>query len=515
MTTSKREPTLSKQSLSIRLAQISLLIAVVLGVVFGAAQIFFDFSDQKGRLATTTNRILAVATEPAQQAVHHLDNEAAEVLLKGLAEYDFVISAAILTDNKRVLAEIRRDAVGPATKPMFFDAESPVLEMFVGGPQTYRSTLYNPDGSGEYYGELTLVIDPVVAYLAFADRSILILVFGILRNIFLSILLLGVFYVMISRPLTKLIHALSKVDPREPDQEEIPPHTIGREFELNHLTEKFNELLRSTGHELKRRRTAEQRVIRAKEEAELANLTKSEFLANMSHELRTPLNAIMGFSEVMKEQMFGPVGSDKYKTYSEDIYQSADHLLSIINDILDVSKLESGNIELSDVDFPLCEMLNSAANMVRGKASERGLYITVEEMDRGITIRADKRQIKQIVLNLLSNAVKFAFDDSEISVKTAFVTDGIKISVQDRGIGIPKDKLVDVLTPFTQVENASTRRHEGVGLGLAIVHSIIQMHGGRIIVESEENVGSTISVVIPNRRIISRGELDQVKTAAS
>jgi signal transduction histidine kinase len=232
-------------------------------------------------------------------------------------------------------------------------------------------------------------------------------------------------------------------------------------------------------------------------ELETASRHKSEFLANMSHELRTPLNAIIGFSEVLSERMFGEI-NEKQAEYVGDILQSGQHLLSLINDILDLSKIEAGRMELELCDFDLPSTIENTLTLVRERAVRRGIELGRMVDERLGMIRADERKVKQVLLNLLSNALKFTLEGGRIDVRAAARDSTVEISVTDTGVGIAPDDQEAVFEEFRQVGTAA-KKVEGTGLGLAISRKFIELHGGRIWVTSTVGKGSTFAFTLPLR----------------
>ena len=240
----------------------------------------------------------------------------------------------------------------------------------------------------------------------------------------------------------------------------------------------------------------------AKEQADLASRAKSEFLANMSHELRTPLNAIIGFSEIMKDELSGPLENPYYQEYVRDIHASANHLLEVINDILDVSKVEAGKLDLQESSFDLDSIIHSAIRLVIERAQDAGVAIVFAPDPDLPRLYADARRVKQMLLNLLSNAVKFTATGGKVSVETQLTADGMSISVADTGIGIAADKVAGVFTPFAQVDGSLKRKYEGTGLGLSLTKGLVELHGGSITLESTLGKGTTVTLKFPNERVM-------------
>ncbi len=245
----------------------------------------------------------------------------------------------------------------------------------------------------------------------------------------------------------------------------------------------------------------EQEKIRAEE----ANQSKSEFLANMSHELRTPLNAINGFSDIMKKELFGPLGDPRYKEYVSDILFSGQHLLSLINDILDMSKIEAGKMNLNVETMDINELVQQVIRIVRGRAEDNGqklIYTPVETRE----IEADPRAVKQVLLNLITNAIKFTPESGVVGVDVSVKSAGIIVQVSDTGIGIAPQDLERLAKPFEQVENENTRQVEGTGLGLALSKSLVELHGGNFKIESVVGEGTTVIFTLPNKPIVKAEE---------
>ncbi|MGX5806255.1 PAS domain-containing sensor histidine kinase [Bradyrhizobium sp. Arg314] len=268
--------------------------------------------------------------------------------------------------------------------------------------------------------------------------------------------------------------------------------------------------LMATIHDLSLARRAEEeraselvelnrKYMKETERAEAANRAKSEFLANMSHELRTPLNAIIGFSELMEQGLFGPLGSERYEEYAADINGSGKYLLGVINDILDMSKIEAGQFSLDREEIDLCPLIKETVRVISLQAAEKSINVETRIAD-SMRLYADRRAIKQIAINLLSNAVKFTGQGGKITVRARNTSGALLLTIEDNGCGIPKQALSKLGRPFEQVQNQFSKNHTGSGLGLAISRSLAELQGGALKIRSTEGVGTIVSVRIPLKK---------------
>ena len=282
------------------------------------------------------------------------------------------------------------------------------------------------------------------------------------------------------------ITPLKRNQERLRDSEKRLMATIGdltaSEYELKRKAEELSELNQDYQVETER--------------AEAASRAKSEFLANMSHELRTPLNAIIGFSEVLQARMFGPLGSDKYSEYADDIHNSGIHLLTVINDILDMAKIEAGQMQIEREDVDLVPLLEETMRLLAIQAEKKGIEVQ-QKIPAHLSLPADRRAMKQILLNLLSNAVKFTEPGGRILVRARKTSTAVTLTIEDTGIGIPKALLSRIGQPFEQVQNQFSKSTGGSGLGLAISRSLAELHGGAMKVRSTEDVGTIVSIRMP------------------
>ena len=258
-----------------------------------------------------------------------------------------------------------------------------------------------------------------------------------------------------------------------------------------------------TMYDITERRQAEMALTRAKEQADFANRSKSEFLANMSHELRTPLNAIIGFSEIIKDQLFGSAGQPQYVEYAKDIYDSGQLLLSLINDILDMSKIEAGKRQLHEVVLNIDTIVQSVVRLVAARAAQGKVRINVHVPRDFPSLRGEEKAMKQILTNLLTNAVKFTPEGGSVTISAMIDADGhMNLTVIDSGIGIAPQDIAVALAPFGQIESALSRKHQGTGLGLPLTKALVELHGGALNLTSEIGNGTTVTLTFQPERVV-------------
>jgi len=281
----------------------------------------------------------------------------------------------------------------------------------------------------------------------------------------------------------------------------VEPYT-----EAGPIATQYNQVLDKVHTEIVAREQTADQLRSARDQAEIANAAKSQFLANMSHELRTPLNAIIGFSEIMNGEIFGPLGNEQYKEYVGDIHASGSHLLSIINDILDLSKVEADSYDLAEDELDVARVLDACSRMIRARAQGGELTLSVEIEPELPKLVADERALKQMIINLVSNAVKFTPQGGSVALRARLEADGrIALEVADTGVGIARQDIKKAFEPFSQLQtDALVYKADGTGLGLPLTAALARSHQATLVVDSEPGEGTSITIRFPLERVVRK-----------
>ncbi len=471
-------------SIKHKLTAITSIACCVVLILASTVLITMEMVHQRRIVEQELQAIAQIVGNNSTAAVYFEDQQSAQEILAALRVKPNIIEARIFTPDGEIFAEFilgKTGVEGTAGETVSVEARDEEVIEF-----TQPIVL-----DGEEIGEISVTSDLELMY-ATINTFILIAISVILICAVVAYILLSRMQSAVSGPIFHLLDVMQGVS--QENDYTIRAEKQGRD-EMGTLVDGFNSMLNTV-----QENDAELRE--AQRQAETANRSKSEFLANMSHELRTPLNAILGFSEIIKGELLGKLNNENYLEYAGDIHESGTHLLEVINDILDISKIESGKVELQDEEFDIPDMINKSLRLVKERAQNGGIDIKVDLQPGLPNLIADLRLTKQCLINLLSNSVKFTSDDGIVTVRAWQEKDGqLAISVADNGIGIAAEDITKVLLPFGQVESAFSRDHQGTGLGLPLTKSLVELHGGSIEVRSALGAGTDVIMRFPAERV--------------
>ncbi|EIU1682656.1 two-component system sensor histidine kinase/response regulator SagS [Pseudomonas aeruginosa] len=502
--------------LSFKQASLTVLVAFILGTLLSLIQVGVDYASQDASINREVRALLDVSHNPAARIAYNIDAELAQELVLGLLRSPAVVRAEIIDTSGLPLASASREPAESSLRPL--------SDFLFGHKRVYEDPLHVDHAPGEALGVLHLEIDTFVFGNDFLRRAGITLLSGFVRSLLLSLILLVLFYTLLTKPLVSLTQALSGHDPRSPARMHLPCPKGHERDEIGVLVEVINRQLGRISVEIEQRREAENRLTQYLEElesivaartAELkaanARLTlsnqeleearqtaldmaqaRASFLANMSHEIRTPLNGLLG---MLSLSLDGPLTPEQRQQLSI-AHDSGKVLVELLNDVLDLSKFEAGQLVLEQIPFDLGVLVEDTASLLSQNAAAGVELTCLVDPALPAQVSGDPTRIRQVVSNLLSNALKFT-RLGWVDVRVEATAEGVRISVRDTGIGIAQEALDRIFQPFTQADAGITRQYGGTGLGLALTRKLCEAMQGELTVESTVGLGSLFSVGLP------------------
>ncbi|KNX78971.1 histidine kinase [Pseudomonas sp. 250J] len=502
--------------LSYKQARLTVLVGFILGTLLSLIQIGIDYASEDASINREIQALLKISHDTASRIAYNIDTELAQELTGGLLKSPALIRARLIDNNDTVLADVQRPSM---------ESRYRALSDFLFGEQRqFQDRLFLAHMPDEYLGTLYLDVDTYTFGGRFLDRAGVTLVNGFARSLVLTGILLGLFYLMLTKPLVTVIGALSGNDARTPRQNRVDCPRGHENDEIGVLVRVANQQFVSMATEIQQRRTAENRLTQYLNELEdivsarttelkasnnrlsLSNQELDEarqraldmaqaraaFLANMSHEIRTPLNGMLGMIALALDSGLAP----EQRQQLSIAHDSGKVLVELLNDILDLSKFDAGQLELERIAFDLGAMVEDTANLLSQNAAPSVELTCLVAPDFPSTVLGDPTRVRQIVSNLLSNALKFT-RFGRVDVRLSSIVGGIRLEVSDTGIGIPEEAQARIFQPFTQAGAGITRQYGGTGLGLALTRNLCQAMQGHLHIQSETGFGSRFSADLP------------------
>ncbi len=502
--------------LSYKQARLTVLVGFILGTLLSLLQIGIDYASEDASINREILSLLEISHNPASRIAYNIDAELAQELTLGLLRSPAIISAQLIDNNSTVLASVKR--------PELQSGYRVISDFLFGAKRQFEDRLYLDHLPNESLGVLSLEVDTYAFGSRFLRRAEITLLNGFARSLILTGLLLALFYVMLTKPLVRVIRELSGRDPRsaEPTTLECPSGHANDEIGV--LVKVANQQFENIATEIQQRRNAENRLTdylgqlenivsartaelkaintrlsQSNQELEVARSTalemaeaRSAFLANMSHEIRTPLNGLLGMIALSLD---GPLNAEQQQQLSI-AHDSGKVLVELLNDILDLSKFDAGQLELEHIPFDLGSLIEDTANLLSQNAAPSVELTCLIDPHFPALVLGDPTRVRQIVSNLLSNALKFT-RFGRVDVRLSTSRDGVRIEVCDTGIGIAQDAQLKIFQPFTQAGAGITRQYGGTGLGLALTYNLCEAMQGRLTISSETGFGSQFCAELP------------------
>jgi signal transduction histidine kinase/CheY-like chemotaxis protein len=502
--------------LSYKQARLTVLVGFILGTLLSLLQIGIDYASEDASINREILSLLEISHNPASRIAYNIDAELAQELALGLLRSPAIISARLTDNNNTVLASVKR--------PELQSGYRVISDFLFGAKRQFEDRLYLDHLPSESLGVLSLEVDTYAFGSRFLRRAEVTLLNGFARSLILTGLLLALFYVMLTKPLVRVIRELSGRDPRsaEPTTLECPAGHANDEIGV--LVKVANQQFENIATEIQQRRNAENRLTdylgqlenivsartaelkainarlsQSNQELEVARSTalemaeaRSAFLANMSHEIRTPLNGLLGMIALSLD---GPLNAEQQQQLSI-AHDSGKVLVELLNDILDLSKFDAGQLELEHIPFDLGSLIEDTANLLSQNAAPSVELTCLIDPHFPALVLGDPTRVRQIVSNLLSNALKFT-RFGRVDVRLSSYKDGVRVEVCDTGIGIAQDAQLKIFQPFTQAGAGITRQYGGTGLGLALTYNLCEAMQGRLTISSETGFGSQFCAELP------------------
>jgi signal transduction histidine kinase/CheY-like chemotaxis protein len=502
--------------LSYKQARLTVLVGFILGTLLSLLQIGIDYASEDASINREILSLLEISHNPASRIAYNIDAELAQELTLGLLRSPAIIGAQLTDNNNNVLANVKRPGVQSSYRV--------ISDFLFGADRQFEDRLYLDHLPAESLGTLHLDVDTYSFGSRFLRRAEVTLINGFARSLLLTGILLALFYVMLTKPLVRVIRELSGRDPRSTESTSLECPTGHENDEIGVLVEVANQQFENIATEIQQRRNAENRLTdylgqlenivsartaelkainsrlsQSNQELEVARRTaldmaeaRSVFLANMSHEIRTPLNGLLGMIALSLD---GPLNAEQQQQLSI-AHDSGKVLVELLNDILDLSKFDAGQLELEHIPFDLGSLIEDTANLLSQNAAPSVELSCLIDPHFPALVLGDPTRVRQIVSNLLSNALKFT-RFGRVDVRLSTFEDGVRIEVCDTGIGIAQDAQVKIFQPFTQAGAGITRQFGGTGLGLALTYNLCEAMQGRLTISSEVGFGSQFCADLP------------------
>ena len=506
-----------KKRLSYRLTRDTVLVAMALGLVLNVVQITLDYFSARAAMENEIHALVDISNSPASQIAYNIDVRLAEELLDGLLKHPAMIDARIVdNDNETMAASSKSSPVSPYRW---------VSDLLFGSDRVFRQELKVPQLEDLPLGELVLTIDTYHYGAQFLERAGYTIMSGLFKSLILSVALLAIFYFVLTRPMLNVISALSQVRASSPEKVRLPiPHNH-REDEIGTMVGIINQHLETIDSSLAQLRHAEsamknysaqlehevedrtreiseknealqrgnRALVKAKEDAVRRARARANFLASMSHEIRTPLNGVLGMLGLALE---GELDSEQ-RSQLEIALNAGESLLGLLNDILDISKVEAGKLSLENIPFSVRQLIEECVTLHVQQARRKNIYL-VADIEPGLpeSFLGDPTRTRQVLNNLISNAIKFT-DEGGVRVRAGYSAGSLRIDVVDTGIGMSKQGLHRIFSPFSQADADTTRLYGGTGLGLTLCRQLVERMHGQILVDSKEGSGTHFTVTLP------------------